>query len=492
MDRAIRVLYLVSLAALSSLGACDVDESSSSDVRIATERWSAKDDPGKSPIELSTNLSALPSEGTVARPPWPGYAWHTIYDSLNYAWAGAGTESPAAKYARLFGIENLDDVISKLYGVAQSDTVARCSATIGCRSEEECSFHQGESDGYCIPIWWGLCHAWSVAAVLEPEPVQPVVLNGVTFEPNDIKGLLVLTYDRPEVVFVSQRCNGNNDFGGIRYDDFDRPESKCRDINPGAFHVFLANYVGLLNQSFVTDVVFDEPVGSLSVYSYKVQQSRELSLDEARSMVGDVLSPDTRSTVHMNVSVSYVESTDAQVTGNLTARLSEFIKTFDYSYVLELDRHGSIIGGEWEGESKTRHPDFIRLPQGPGSKPVAGGFVHYSKVKQLVDASAQGAQINLKTIHQQASVGPNEWKTFGPFNVANGGHLEASVSSQKNVELFLYKGNAVSTQEYACRRRFAQTSTPCFVAGPGPVWIKVLGRSFNAQFELSVLYGQQR
>jgi hypothetical protein len=460
--------------------------------RMAGERWSKLDDPGRSPEPLSASWSDLPTQGTVKRVPWPGYAWETFRDSLNYTWAGQGTLSATAKYARVFGIDNLEHAISKLYGVAHSSTVARCSSDDGCRERERCGFYPHESQGFCIPEWWGLCHAWSNAAIVEPEPVLPVTLDGVTFEPNDIKGLLTLVYDRSEFVFVSQRCWDSHSRGEVELDAHGRPEPECRDINPGAFHIYLANYVGLMGRSIIADLAFDSPVGNLPIYSYRVDASKKISLSEARTMVGEVMSDEASSAVLVDLSVAYVLSSDAQDTGDLSSRVSQYLKPKSYRYVLELDSDGSIIGGEWVGESKTEHPDFLQIPMGPGRKRVAAGLITYDRVKQLVDASAKGSTLSLERVRHQSVIAADEWKTFGPFEVAPSGRIEASLTSEQDVELYMYRGDYVSSREYACRRRHAQTNTPCAVEGPGPVWVRVLGKSFDARFELTVLYGRTR
>ena len=43
-----------------------------------------------------------------------------------------------------------------------------------------------------IEEWWGSCHAWVPASMLEKEPLEAVEYNGVRFEVSDIKALLIL------------------------------------------------------------------------------------------------------------------------------------------------------------------------------------------------------------------------------------------------------------------------------------------------------------
>jgi hypothetical protein len=58
-----------------------------------------------------------------------------------------------------------------------------------------------------------------------------------------------------------------------------------------------------------------------------------------------------------------------------------------YHYVLELDDDGTIIGGEYVGDTRRVHPDFLWLPQGAPIGTVAG--VRYNEVSGLLLDSRQ-------------------------------------------------------------------------------------------------------
>ena len=47
------------------------------------------------------------------------------------------------------------------------------------------------------------------------------------------------------------------------------------------------------------------------------------------------------------------------------------------------------LGGEWVGESKQSHPDFLWLPTGVAASTVAGGAISYANVKALMDAASK-------------------------------------------------------------------------------------------------------
>ncbi|MBM4783384.1 MAG: hypothetical protein GQE15_37380 [Archangiaceae bacterium] len=67
----------------------------------------------------------------------------------------------------------------------------------------------GKTDGSMSVGWWGSCDKVARAGILFEEPKHDVVLNGVTFTTQDIKGLLTVLAD-------SQ--GGASDFIGNRYD----------------------------------------------------------------------------------------------------------------------------------------------------------------------------------------------------------------------------------------------------------------------------------
>jgi len=74
--------------------------------------------------------------------------------------------------------------------------------------------------------WEGLCDAWSLAAVLSPEPKHPVTVSvggvNVEFSVADLKALLLMTYeavDDSEVKYYGQKFTGNSE-GWVYIDVF--------------------------------------------------------------------------------------------------------------------------------------------------------------------------------------------------------------------------------------------------------------------------------
>jgi hypothetical protein len=72
--------------------------------------------------------------------------------------------------------------------------------------------------------------------------------------------------------------------------------------------------------------------------------------------------------------------------GDVPHDANDFSKTKHYTYILEADQYGKVLGGEWSGGSKSDHPDFVWWPQGVGGGDVAG--ISYDDLKSLNDEAA--------------------------------------------------------------------------------------------------------
>jgi len=369
-------------------------------------RWGPKDDPQLLDSDLVYDVDQLPTEGRVATDPWPGYYWPTAADSINLRWNGPRSESATAKYGRAFGIRDVEKRVSEYLGVLSVSSRRACYSNASCNRSagEVCAHFNGQGVGRCIPSWWGICDAWAAAAVLEPEPRRAITVNGVTFEIQDLKALISLTMSyadpdvpRPRARRVSLRCNDAD--SSIKYDAYGRPadsNSECRDTNPGTFHVALANYLGLRQQSLLEDRMLDDEVWTHPMRSYRFRQS-EVDAKQANRLVGASgnryrFNDDAHRLFHVVASVEWVDLVLANAqTNRPLAGSDEAMGGDTYEYVLEVDQADRIIGGEWIGNSKTRHPDFLWLPLGPAQPTVAAGAISYARVKELVVQSANGS-----------------------------------------------------------------------------------------------------
>jgi hypothetical protein len=396
------------LALLLLLAACTTSEPDTRpEPRDPSKAWSASDDPDLFDDALEYRYAALPRSGAVTKVPWAANYWPTWKDSVNHRWAGPDSVSPTAKYGAAFGRDaELEDRVSAAYGI---DSIAgrSCSTDADCAglAGASCAIRTGKTTGTCIETWFGLCHAWAPAAILEDEPVHPVTHNGVTFEVNDLKALVTLSYDAGLTEkFMSLRCDakGTGD-GAMSYDELGTPRPpECADTNAGAFHVVVANYIGLRKQSFVEDRTWDYEVWNQPVRAFRVTRDAVVSASEANRLVGIAepkttwgFNADAHTLRHVELELDWIAESSAETTGNLASTIDRYTYTDAYRYILELDAAGKVVGGEWIGASKTEHPDFLWLPVMKQETELAkksnrtNTGVRWSDVQMLLHASTQ-------------------------------------------------------------------------------------------------------
>jgi hypothetical protein len=273
----------------------DEDKPDESDVKGGpdgkAEAWGPSDNPAMFNANLEYRVAELPQTGEARNIPWAGNYWPVYQDSINYKWAGASTKPASTKYGEAFGVTGVENGVSQYHGIdGQADRTA-CTTDSQCNSQlgESCSKRDGQTNGRCIPTWWGICHAWAPAAILLPEPKKAVTYNGVDFKVQDIKALLTLVHDRTQTKFVSLRCDRLDGQNEITFDKYGRPNNnngECRDTNPGTFHVLMTNYLGKQGESFVYDRTWDGEVWNQPLRGYRITEMTEVSALQANTLIG--------------------------------------------------------------------------------------------------------------------------------------------------------------------------------------------------------------
>ncbi|GMF80348.1 unnamed protein product [Phytophthora fragariaefolia] len=326
--------------------------------------------------------------------PWPGSYWPTFQDGINHVWKH-GEASASEKYAKAFGLDVADfkDRISANNGVDSCKTNTACSSDADCPSGIPCAKREGAISGNCIPTWYGICHAWAPAALLEEEPKCNAEKNGVTFHVMDIKALLTEVYDGADIntVFTGARFNGPD--SPVSVDQYGRfTDATRRDIGAGFFHIAISNIMGKHQTSIIIDVAADSEVWNQPVWSYHVQTMEIIDTAEACSKYfGTSSYPFNSEMVHL----AYVKTTvtwavEAYIDGPLvsTGGVSSYTVSNDYEYLLELNANNVIIGGEWVGDSKEDHPDFLWFATGkPDISAETSAGLKYADVRDLLELS---------------------------------------------------------------------------------------------------------
>lgn len=419
--------YLLGFAFVLAFTACDdtggggegKPEDDGKIVDGKEDAWNYTNNPERFRMEFEYKYDALAeyTVGEAEQTPWPSDYWSYYEDSTNTRYHGINTLSPTEKYDKAFNgwtpnmdlrpmdvsadcsfdgtiMDTHDDYYDHLGPASlwQHQNKGNYRARDGRDNDndgtvDEC--RSGDYDG--IETWWGLCHAWVPAAVLEPEPIHPVTVNGVEFTVSDIKALLITMYDRSSALMMGGRCNEKE----IKRDEHGRivdEQEECRDTNPGAFHVTIVNMLGIQKRAFAEDKTAGYQVWNQPVRGYEIREAREVTEAQAMELLGrpgesylEVFdSPNCVSWRHVRMTTKYITESSNTTEGPLVPNIGQYTRNDNYEYILELDADGKIVGGEWVGSSRTSHPDFLWLPiRQTGGNP----YIDFAQVKNLLELS---------------------------------------------------------------------------------------------------------
>lgn len=460
---ALGVCFVLTSCSVANDSSESIDESAAP-FSMEPVAWSANDNPSVLDLDSSFNykFSELPTEGEAEKIPWAGNYWPTYRDSINYRWDGPTAESPTEKFQAAFELSGLADAVSKRYGIdsRRNSTSTSCTEDSVCDSTkgEVCSKRTGQDEGVCVETWFGICHAWAPVAIMEPEPKKPVTHNGVTFKVNDIKALLTLSYDKGlKSKLMSGRCNlaNSGEEGGIEFDEHGRPTDEfanCRDTNPGAFHVVLANMLGIQKKGLVEDRTFDYEVWNQPVRAFRVTQNTEVTKTEAIAMVnleGEAYTYNEEAVTfrHMKSAVQWIRESHQETDGNFASTIDNYTSTDNYEYILEIDRDGLVIGGEWLGDSKTSHPDFLWVGVEKTDTEVAVPDVELAK-------------------HEDTAIASGQWHDFGSAAVTAGDNFRVKMTGTGDADLYVRWGSAPTSSSYTCRPYKNGSNEECVLEVP--------------------------
>lgn len=298
-----KMMFVVCLMMMCSCG----EDSSKSKLK---EAFGYYNDPTRLAWTVNDRLDELPASGVVRKPLWSGN-W------LPYSRGGSA-------------------VAMDKYDVA-----------VGDRYRNATNWERQMAQRYGGVQWAGHCNGLAAAGVKELEPKRPVVYNGVYFTVDDVKALLTEAWQAAEHIALGLRCNENT----IQFDAKGRAvKEECRDMNAGAFHVALANWVGISGESLVIDEEMGYAVWNYPVVSFRVLNRIKISaLDAVWWLDG-------------NQSGDYQYNADAKGFEYIQLEVQTTVGQKNYEYILELSSDRRVIGGEWYRSSKNVHPDFLWNP----------------------------------------------------------------------------------------------------------------------------------
>jgi hypothetical protein len=390
------------------------------------DAWDQRNNPERIARNLQYRLSELPRTGKLDKPVWAdrypqavGKApvawadtyWPTAEGSSNARWQGRAVKSPLEKYDAAFNnATGCETMPARLCGPTAKDEWAQYRACAGPAAKwqifsfqaifqqidgvdndrdgeiDECDSNDDEG----AQGWWGLCHAWAPASLLEPEPQKAVTYNGQTFEVADIKALIQTLYDRNEAVMLGGRCNQKT----FNVDNLTDANDECADTNAGALHVVLANSIGLNDSALVMDKTASYEVWNQPITSYEVLQQDKVTTARANACVGATgnvwtFNREAKELYEVRTRVDYM------VEGNASARplgMAGYVHSDNYHYILELGSTGKVIGGRYCSASASSHPDFLWAPiRVSTSNQGRNPHVDLDKVRTLLNLSFQTA-----------------------------------------------------------------------------------------------------
>jgi hypothetical protein len=211
------------------------------------------------------------------------------------------------------------------------------------------------------------------------EPKSALIKNEdgleIPFGSADVKALLALyvgNYGSSRTYYVAERCN---------FDFAENPEAKkrpeCRDANAGMFHLVLANKLGKQGKGFIADLNRELQVWNHPIFSFNMEvthESNQASRDAA---------PGTVKEVEVVTTVGYgIENSPTWDSGDPVDSVRQF------SYRLELNESGEILGGAWLDEAR---PDFLWHQDRPSFYDM--GPIKFSKLAGLLRQSLQSEGI---------------------------------------------------------------------------------------------------
>lgn len=281
-----------------------------------------------------SKLSSLPTEGEVEKIPWSDSYWPRFLGGVAQRWQ-SGQSAYGYKIIKKKSVSKLSEEQIESLSPAEKFDLLNGDYRFPFTKKVK------RDNGPEMSSWQGICHGWSQAAIHYPA-AKPMTLKNkfglsIPFGASDVQALLSYFYAREKtdgVRILGQRCNGS-----------DMSSLSCADTNAGAFHLVMANSIGLEKKSFAIDAdpglqVWNQPVHS---YNYSLSDERAPSYGAAPGTVREVR-VETNFTFVLEADSSW-DSQPRPVTG-----------THSYKYWLELDGNDSIIGGSWVSSLR---PDFI-------------------------------------------------------------------------------------------------------------------------------------
>lgn len=389
-NRSFRFILLFSI----TVSGCSFPDVPTSRLR---EAWDYENDPGHFDV-IPKKFVSLPSSGQLPENayPWTDDYWPTYGGGISRRWQ---SKNPSRDYKahmyKMLDEESFSAIpsaidVGKLSPSEKFDLYMDRYDFPLTKQEQERMMESVDIETGKIPSWFGLCHGLAPASLMEPEPGPMFKVKNakgieIPFYSSDVKALLSSIYANAGNTnrFLGTRCHLEDH--ELKLDENGRVANlECRDVNPGAFHLVLAELLGNPDESkrqgFVIDLNVSSEVWNHAVVGYNVKQSDIVDYDPSHDPLKEFRAPGTARLAHIAIYVMYTTYSNPSLTPFVDA-YQKYTKTAFFAYTLELDSRGVIIGGEWKSRDR---PDFIWMLK---EKPKGTDLLPYTKVQELMALS---------------------------------------------------------------------------------------------------------
>ena len=310
------------------------------------EAWKGFSAPEIMASGFTPKLVELPLEGMIQIGPraWSGHYWPSQEGGINVRWNSPSREGFKYDSPSLTQVKNMS--LAQLATLAPSEKYDLFTG----RYDYPMKALAATAANRRAPDWAGICHGWAPATINHNEPTPKVLTNPdgiqIPFGSSDIKALLSYYYafhhETESTHQVGLRCFFGSWMGGAR---------ACQDdLNAGAFHIVISNMLGIRKVGFMADVDRFKEVWNQPVVGYKSK------------VIADNLAPgknaasSTTKEMKIETDFYYVDEVDNVTWDVVHGTKEQMIASKKYTYRLELDSQGRIVGGVWESEER---PDFF-------------------------------------------------------------------------------------------------------------------------------------
>lgn len=308
------------------------------------EAWQGFSNPDILSSGFNHNYFSLPAEGSTSyNGPrfWSSDYWPSKLGGINLRWYSNRPQG--------FNTKNFsrDEVLRMSTKELQALSPSEKFDILNARYDYPLKADVARSVNPRAQDWEGICHGWVVAALHHNEPTPKTIRNrdgvNVPFGSADIKALLTYYYawySNTNAPTVGQRCSFGEWTGGR--------ENCNQDLNAGAFHIILANRIGLSGEGFIMDVERYDQVWNQPIVAYRSQFLGQFQpqYGAARNAVREF---------RLSTQVWYVNETE-NYWNTVQGTKNQQFDTKTFTYRIELDAYDQIVGGTWESDER---PDFI-------------------------------------------------------------------------------------------------------------------------------------